>query len=88
MLLQIQQLPEWTEYCEKASADLTPDDENYAINEMTFTSIEEAVGFFLAQPESDSPKGFKTTKNVASQEEFDEESESASTPFIWNLIDS
>jgi|GEM_PF-6253316 hypothetical protein len=115
MLSQIQQLPEWAEYCENANVGLTPDDKDYAINEMTFASIENAVGYFLAKSElisiekaveeaviffvangkfADSvvsqeeiENDFEPVSFFISQQEFDEETESASTPSIWDLID-
>ena len=87
MLSQITRSPEWSEHCEKASIGLTETDDDYAINEATFYTIEDAINFFLAS-ESDTQEGFKNTQMAITQKEFDEESENAATPFIWDLIDS
>jgi len=87
ILSEIKESPEWVEY----------DKTDNRLNECTFYAIEEAVNFFIEQGElmakeklnkavEEAIKFFVANghfpDSVVSQEEFDEESESASTPFI------
>lgn len=84
MLSEIAGSPEWSEYCKKANIGLTETDDNYAMNEIVFDQLEDAVNFFLVS-KSDTQEGFKNIEMTISQQEFDEESNNAAIPFIWDL---
>jgi len=47
LVQEISQSPEFLEYCKQKSVGLTPEDEDYAIEECVMFAIESSVKFFL-----------------------------------------
>ena len=82
ILLEIKESPEWAKYCEIADANFGEGDDNYSCNEFALVAIEQEISFFLEKVQSDNPAELSI-----SQREFDEESEDAMIPFVWDLID-
>lgn len=49
MLYQIQQLPEWEQYCKESNLGLTPEHYNYAVNERNLSLLENTVISLLSK---------------------------------------
>jgi len=49
MLYQIQQLPEWEQYCKESNLGLSPENYNYAINKRNFSLLESTVISLLSK---------------------------------------
>lgn len=52
MLYQIQQLPEWEQYCKESNLGLTPKDYNYAVNKRNFSLLENTVISLLSKEQN------------------------------------